>query len=302
MSDIDAAHRSILTDFATQQMNLNPAGIGNECTHWIYAALFEAGALDTDATLKIAQTLPHFTWGTVVSSNDHVQVGDIAQFHGFQNNFFIYLADTAGNSNWLEHTYIRGPNHTGMVSVTPKNGAYWQFESHITDPPETHMHVRRNIIYYDNFAIALSPDDLKKQRGTSAWPADVNTADIKDMRERVDWTGMRQKFSLDLLTATTLQAQVKRSSSSTPTVKGQEIACLFIVRSTGYLRFSCPQASTARLNMNATQLADEKAKLIHMMIASGRTGGSPTEDQYGGDNKAQRLHDNRFDWSYRPSP
>src|SRR4051812_34594871 len=84
MTDIDERHRRILTDFAVYQMKFNPAGIGNECTHWIYAALFEARALDHDRVLHIAQTLPHYTWGRIVSTSD-VQRGDIAQFHGFQN-------------------------------------------------------------------------------------------------------------------------------------------------------------------------------------------------------------------------
>src|SRR6266849_3785461 len=55
MTDIDSSHRRILTRFGVYQMTNNPAGIGNECTHWIYAALFEARALDHDKALKIGQ-------------------------------------------------------------------------------------------------------------------------------------------------------------------------------------------------------------------------------------------------------
>jgi hypothetical protein len=38
------------------------------------------------------------------------------------------------------------------------------------------------------------------------------------------------------------------------------------------------------------------------MIVRGRKGHSPTEDEFGGDNKKQRLHDHRFDWTFSPAP
>jgi hypothetical protein len=53
--------------------------------------------------------------------------------------------------------------------------------------------------------------------------------------------------------------------------------------------------------MNDSQLADEKADLIHKMIRGGRRGGNPDQDEFGGDNKKVRLHDHRFDWSF-PQP
>ncbi len=66
MTDIDSSHRRILTRFGVYQMTNNPAGIGNECTHWIYAALFEARALDHDKALKIGQGGIPYTWGRPV--------------------------------------------------------------------------------------------------------------------------------------------------------------------------------------------------------------------------------------------
>jgi len=299
MAEVDAAHRRILTDFAVYQMNSNPAGIGNECTHWIYAALFEARALDNDKALRIAQTLPHYTWGKQVDT-DKVQRGDIAQFHGFKNSFFIYQ-NTSTGFTFLTSDPIRGPNHTGMVFVVPKNGTYYQMESHLHHPGIPVMTVRGNTIYYESFAIALSASELTQVQKTDAWPATIKTGDIEDMLERIDWVGMRDKYSMDLTAADQLAKELK-GKLSTPAKKanGDDIVCLLVVHSDGYLRFSSPQASPARLKMDAAQLADEKAKLIHEMVKGGRAGGSANQDQYGGDNKQQRLYDHRFDWTYRP--
>jgi hypothetical protein len=301
MTDIDDPHRRTLTDFGVYQMKFNPPGIGNECTHWICAALFEARALDSDRTLHIGQSRPHYTWGRLVATND-VQRGDIAQFHGFENRFFIYQVSSSGGSTWLESRQVRGPNHTGMVVVNPDSGAYYQLESHLHQPDTTRMRVRGNTIYYESFAIALSADDLQQIQGSAAWPTDINTADITDMLERIDWTGMRQQHLIDLVAADRLVRQIKgRAPSAVIKANGDDVACLCVIHANGYLRFSCPQASSARLGMDDTQLATEKADLIHKMIVSGRRGGSPTEDEFGGDNKAQRLHDDRFDWTY-PRP
>jgi hypothetical protein len=299
MTDVDANHRRILTAFGVDQMQFNPAGIGNECTHWIYAALFEARALDTDRTLHIAQRPPHYTWGRVVGANE-VQRGDIAQFHGFANQFFIFQAGSSGRSSWMTNNQIRGPNHTGMVFIVPRSGAYYQLESHLHQSDTTRMRVRGNTIYYQSFAIALSASDLQQMQASAAWPAIVDTGDITDMLERIDWVGMRQQHSLDMLTADRLVRRIRHGTSSAAIkAGGNDVACLCVIHASGYLRFSCPQASIVRLGMNATQLATEQADLIHKMIRGGRHGGLATEDEFGGDNKAQRLHDHRFDWSFR---
>ena len=68
MSAIDQASRDILIEFAVDQYLNNPAGIGNECTHWIYAALLEAHALDSDRGLHISQSGPPYTWGSRVKA------------------------------------------------------------------------------------------------------------------------------------------------------------------------------------------------------------------------------------------
>jgi hypothetical protein len=315
MADIDASHRNLLTRFGVYQMVNNPAGIGNECTHWIYAALFEARALDHDRHLKkgdghlnIGQSGIPYTWGRPITA-DAAQPGDIAQFHGFKNTFFVYQTDGSGGSSWLSATKIRGPNHTGMVYIAPRSGTYYQLESHIHQAGQTVMRVRGNTIYYQSFAIALSADDLKKLKGSQSWPSDVNTSDMDDMIERVDWVGMRDKpsvaltrdkLSIPMGTADTLIARINRKVSPIEVDK-TEVAFLFVVHTTGDLRFYCPQQSPARLAMNDGQLADEKAHLIDTLIKGGRAGGAASEDEFGGDNKKVRQHDHRFDWSF-PQP
>src|SRR5262249_51796679 len=127
MTDVDSNHRRMLTQFGIFQMNSNAAGIGNECTHWIYASLFEVRALDRDRQLHIGQSRPPYTWGRRIGAHA-VQRGDIAQFHNFRNTFFIYQSN-GSTSSWKDRTAIRGPNHTGMVIVTPRSGAYMQLES-----------------------------------------------------------------------------------------------------------------------------------------------------------------------------
>jgi hypothetical protein len=195
LTDVDDSQRSTLTEFGVSQMNFNPAGIGNECTHWIYAALFEASALDFSRALHIAQGRHPYTWGRSVEARN-VQRGDIAQFHGFQNHFFIYQVTSTGTSGYYDRREIRGPNHTGMVFTPPVRGTYYQLESHLTDPSTTRMRVRGNTIYYESFAVALSAADLAKVQLTKAWPNDINGVDIlrrgdaagvHDMLERIDW-------------------------------------------------------------------------------------------------------------------
>jgi hypothetical protein len=324
MTDIDSSHRRLLTRFGVFQMTNNPAGIGNECTHWIYAALFEAGALDHDRHHKkgdghfnIGQSGIPYTWGRPITA-DAAQPGDIAQFHGFKNTFFVYQTDGSGGSSWLSATKIRGPNHTGMVYIAPRSGTYYQLESHLHQAGETVMRVRGNTIYYESFALALSADDVKKLKGSQSWPSDVKTSDMDDMLERVDWVGMRDKpsaaitrdkLSIPMKTADTLIARVKQNDQLARHNKNllpievdkTEVALLFVVHTTGDLRFYCPQQSPARIAMNDSQLADEKNALIHSLIKGGRAGGKADEDEFGGDNKKVRLHDHRFDWSF-PQP
>jgi hypothetical protein len=298
MTDIDSTKRRILTSFGSYQMKTNPAGIGNECTHWIYAALFEARALDHDHALHIGQGGMPYTWGRNVAPMA-AHPGDIAQFHNFQNQFFVYLPDGTGGMRYMTTSRIRGPNHTGMLFTIPRAGAYYQLESHLHEPHIPLMSIRGNTIYYESFAVALSSSAFNAINGSKAWPSDINRFDIDDLLERVDWVGMRANHSITMHQADTEIEKIVHHQ--TPSIDGADIAVLCHVRSIGHLRFYCPQRSTARLAMTPAQLATEKADLIHRMIRGGRQGHSPNEDQYGGDNRQRRIHDHRFDWTF-PQP
>ena len=295
--DISAQKRQILTSFGVDQMNNNPAGIGNECTHWIYAALFEARALDFDSKLHIQQTGVNYTWGRPVNTAA-VQRGDIAQFHNFHNDFFIYWPVSGGGTRWFPLPKLRGPLHTGMVFVTPRSGMYFQLEAHLhQDPGETVMRVRGHTIYFESFAVAIPTTDFSSVKGSKAWPADIDPADEKEFQDRIDWAELRAKWSINLRVAATQFDRITHQKKN-PTIDGKDVAVLFRVLTKGDVRFFCPQASAARLAMSPGELADEKKKLIKKMIKSGRTGGSPKDDQFGGDNKEQRIKDNRFDWTF----
>ncbi|HXL85618.1 MAG TPA: hypothetical protein VN927_00310, partial [Gemmatimonadaceae bacterium] len=214
----------------------------------------------------------------------------------------IYQTSSSG-STWMDATRIRGPNHTGMVFATPRSGAYYQLESHIHQPGETLMRIRGNTINYESFAIALDASDLGRLQGSAPWPSNVVTTDMDDMLERIDWIGMRDDLSIPLATADALVAKIRHHSKSPIQVGTKTIDCLFVVHQTGDLRFYCPRESAERIAMNDSELAAEKADVIHRNIKSGRVGGRASADEFGGDNKKARLHDDRFDWNYpQPEP
>lgn len=298
MTDIDASKQALLTQFGVYQMTNNPAGIGNECTHWIYAALFEARALDHDRALHIAQRGIPYTWGRRIEAAAALR-GDIAQFHNFRNDFFIYVPDSQG---WRIHTAtkVRGPNHTGMVFTQPRAGAYYQLESHIHQHGVPLMSIRGATIYYESFAIAIPTSAFASVSGSQDWPSSVNPLDAADLMERVGWTQLRAAYSISPAKAEAAVRQIRHGH--TPKVDGAEISVLFRVHTIGHHRFYRPQASAARLAMTPDQITTEKAAVIRAMIAGGRTGHSASEDEFGGDNKRARIHAHRFDWTFTQQP
>ncbi|WP_395665944.1 hypothetical protein [Methylocella sp.] len=299
MTDIDATKQQLLTRFGVHQMTNNPAGVGNECTHWIYAALFEARALDHDRALHIGQGGVPYTWGREVAA-PAVERGDVAQFHSFRNEFFIYAPDGSGGSYINTATKVRGPNHTGMVFTKPAGGAYYQLESHIHAPGVSLMSIRGATIYFESFAVAVPASAISRVVGSQNWPSSVRPADAEDLMERVGWTSLRAEFGVSAAAASAAIGQIRHGR--TPTVDGRDVAALFRVSATGRHRFYRPQASAARLSMSPDQLAAEKQAVIRAMIAGGRAGHSATEDEFGGDNKRARIRDGRFDWSFPQQP
>ena len=306
MADLDDAHQEMMTEFGIDQFLNNKAGIGNECTHWVYAALLEARALDSDRPLHISQSGNPYTWGRRVEPLSALP-GDVTQFHSFKNDFFCYLPD-GDSSRWFTASKIRGPNHTGMAVVVPKmiqprTGAFAQLESHIHEAGTAMMSIRANLIFFESFAIALTASQLAAAKASGNWPPNVNTRNFDEMLRDINWLELRRTNGITLAQAAAAIGQINHKKA--PKVDGTEMAVIFRVQSSGHLRFYRPQQSAKRLAMNAADFEKEKARLIAMMIRSGRPGEAETKkhelDEFGSDNKKQRIKDHRFDWTFRPA-
>jgi len=298
MTDVDAGHQGVLSAFGWRQSRQNLAGIGNECTHWIYAALFEARALDFDRALHIAQIGQHYTWGRPIQPALAL-AGDIVQFRNYHTRFTYWIR---GEEPAKSYDMLRGPLHTAMVAITQSHtfdGQHLLLESHIHQPGVAVMTIRPNRVYDDNFAVALTARELAELRGSSIWPATVNTLDAESVARNVVWRSLRDRHPFPLHEADVKLQQAWQGH--TQNIDAQ-IALLFRLRTTGEIRFFRPQQSAARLAMNAAALQAEKQRIIAMMIRSGRPGAHATPghplDEYGSDNRVVRLHDHRFDWQF----
>jgi hypothetical protein len=298
MTDVDAAHQGVLTAFGWRQSRHNPAGIGNECTHWIYAALFEARALDFDRALHIAQTGEHYTWGRPIQPALAL-AGDIVQFRNYHNVFTYWIR---GEDPAKSYDMKRGPLHTAMVGVTQSHtfdGQHLLLESHLHQPGVAVMTIRPNRVYDDNFAVALTAREFADLRRTSIWPDTVNSLDPENVARNVAWRSLRDRHPFPLHDA---EVKLQQAWHGHTQNIDPGIHVLFRLRTTGEIRCFRPQQSPARLAMNAAQLQAEKQRLIAMMIRSGRRGALEGHghhlDEYGSDNKRVRLHDHRFDWQF----
>ena len=298
MTDVDAAHQGTLSAFGWDQWRTNRAGIGNECTHWIYAALLEARALDHDPAQHIAQTGNHYTWGRSVQAAPAL-AGDIVQFRNYRNRFTFWFRD---EGRWLSHEFLRGPMHTAMVAITQSHtfdGQHLLLESHLHQPGIARMTIRENRVYDDNFAIALTTPQFNSLRGTTVWPASVNFRDAESLARNVVWRGLRDSHRFAIHDADAAFRRIMHGQA--PNID-PEIAVLCRLMTLGEIRFYRPQLSRARLAMNAAQFEAEKQRVIAMMIRSGRPGDRPSDnhplDEYGSDNRQVRLRDHRFDWHF----
>jgi hypothetical protein len=301
MTDVDAAHQRILSAFGWAQWRTNRAGIGNECTHWIYAALLEARALDYDRALHINQTGLYYTWGRRIVP-DVALAGDIVQFNNYRNKFTFCFRDNLGGWRWLESEHIRGPLHTAMVAITQSHtfkGQHLLLESHLHQPGVARMTTRDNRVYDDNFAVALTTQEFASLRGTTTWPASVDTSDSESLTRNVIWLKLRDDHPFPMHDADAAIQQLMRQHA--PRLS-PDIAALCRVRTSGEIRFFRPQQSPARLAMDNAAFRAEKQRVIAMMFRSGRPGDRATPghplDEYGSDNKQIRAHDHRFDWQF----
>ena len=100
MADISDASLDKIVRFCEFQRKTNPAGIGNECTHIVYAALYEVDATDgaSDVNRKgspgnptVQTSRTPYRWGRAVDA-DNTKSGDIAQFENVVQTRHIYSA------------------------------------------------------------------------------------------------------------------------------------------------------------------------------------------------------------------
>jgi hypothetical protein len=301
MADVDDMHQGILIAFGWDQWRTNKAGIGNECTHWIYAALLEARALDFDRALHIAQTGQHYTWGRRITPDASIN-GDIVQFNNYRNKFTFCFRDDSGGWRWLEREYVRGPLHTAMVGIDQRatfRGQHLLLESHLHQPGVARMTIRENRVYDDNFAVALTAQEFASLRGTTTWPATVDMSDSESIARNVIWLRLRDDHPFPIRDA---DAAINQLMGRHMPRLGRDVAVLCRLRTSGEIRFFRPQQSPARLAMDARAFEAEKKRLIAMMIRDGRPGDGATPghplDEFGSDNKQVRVHDHRFDWHF----
>lgn len=291
MGDVPQSDSTKIVDFANYQMAKNPGGIGNECTHFVYAALFEVKALD-GALRKAANVdsvkVP-YRWGRNVAFSEMIR-GDIAQFTGHQQTTFIYSQPA---SSWATATMKRLPNHTGIVETRAEDiaGMFLQFEAHLTDPKYTKMQIRIGRVYYEPFAIMIPLVDLNQP---SMGPVkQLAQGSLKDLAETVFWGALRTKYGITAKQAATLEKAARAGKAPA------DIGILFTVSVVkDSVKIFCPQMSNERRAMKASDLVLEKRKLIESMKKSGRAGGDSSGDQYHNDNKKQRIKDGSFDWTF----
>lgn len=301
MPDVDLEHQGILPAFGWDQWRSNPAGIGNECTHWIYAALLEARALDHDRHLHISQVGSHYTWGRRIEPASAL-AGDIVQFRNYVNRFLFWFRD---EGRWLSHDFVRGPMHTAMVAIPQSatfEGQHLLLESHLHQPGVARMTIRENRVYDANFAAALTTAQLTRVRGTVSWRASVDTSDPVDLARHVTWLRMRDNYPFSTHDADIAFQKIMHGRA--PNID-PDIAFLFRLRTTGEIRFYRPQQSRERLAMDDAAFQAEKDRLIAMMIRSGRPGDRPSPDHplddYGSDNKRVRERAHYFNWRFNTS-
>ena len=297
MADVDLMHQRMLSAFGWGQWRSNHAGIGNECTHWVYAALLEARALDSG--LGIQQQHDPYTWGRLIPSSEMI-AGDILQLNNFVNIFQFAFIEPSPWRMLPSLRLARSPRHTAMCGITQSHtfdGQHLVLESHLHMPGYARMTIREGRIYVASFSLAMTARQFAAARADGTIPADLDLNDNYALANKPGWLRLRDNCAIDDHVAS---AAFHRMAHSHDPVLPSDVAFLFRIHTTGQLRCFRPQASPARLAMDATAFAAEKRRLIAMMIRSGRHGDTPSRrhplDEFDSDNKRLRVHDHFFDW------
>jgi hypothetical protein len=292
--DVDRNVSDKILDFCGYQMKYNIMGIGNECTHFVYAALFEVSA--EDGTIKthpkIQQIKVPFVWGRKLEGSE-VRGGDIAQFLNHDQNLFIYSKDA---SAWQVKSNKRAPNHTGIVYNSPLWGDFSQYESHLHQEGLTRMKIRINQVYYESYGIVLTNDDMSRTTSTLIKYLKDRSSSLSRLLSDVSWGALRTAYGVDIRTADAIKKMIK--SNQVPKYRGEEVAIFFEVKISGKISFFRPIVSDRRRNMGEADRAAEKTAVIKMMIRSGRKGHLEKGDAFGGDLKSERVKLGAFSWDY----
>ena len=308
MADVSDADLAKFVRFAESQMNKNPAGIGNECTHFVYAGLFEIramdGALQRNATVNTANN--HLHWGRPIDPTD-AKPGDIVQFWDHHENFLLW---SRGGGMRSSRTLIRGPLHTAVVATPADSanpGGFIVYECHVhTDPSLPLMQIRMGTINYQSYSLEVPDTSLHPQSLTftnfvlSGIEKALETSpnDTLDKLTKFPAYLGRSTFGISDTDARKLETAITSKSMQLPS----DVGAYFRVKQSGMIQIYRPQISNDRRAMRPDALASEKTKLIAALQKGGRAGHSPTEDNFGGDNKARRVKDHRFDWTFVDQP
>jgi hypothetical protein len=302
MADIDPTQRQKLLTFAYNDARSNANGIGNECTHLIYAALFEAGAHDgiMEPSRGIGQSVPPYTWGKEVALAK-AQGGDVVQYHGFQNNFNYW---NLVPSNWRTWRWDkkRSPNHTAIL-FAPTNNYVLELESHLTDASIPKMMTRMGLVFYKAFNIIITDALYRSDQAITSFVDDFPSNPDQFATYLTSKGFLTQPFETIFSKCLVSDADYKKVSDlvladykagkqvTPPTYNNSVARFLFQHKPSGQMKAYIPQASSRRMAMNAVQKDAEKQKLIALLIKGGRAG---THD--GGDSKDERKAAGYFSW------
>lgn len=235
MADISDASLDKIARFCEFQRKTNPAGIGNECTHVVYAALYEVDATDgaSDVNRKgspgnptVQTSRSPYRWGREINSDD-TKSGDIVQFENVVQIRNIYSV----GQPWRNDTKKRLPHHTSIIRSGPLWGSFDHYEAHIKQDGYSHMQVRINTVFYETFSIMLKKSDLPVTSNLIIYIKQYmnDTAQLMDM---VNWGALRRSFTVTPISLARIQKAFASGESPAP-----DAAIFFRLTSLAILNF-----------------------------------------------------------------
>lgn len=303
MADIDPTQRQKLLAFAFNDSRSNANGIGNECTHLVYAALFEAGAHDgvMEPQRGIGQSVPPYTWGKEVALAK-AQGGDVIQYHGFQNNFDYW---NLVPSNWRTWRWDkkRSPNHTAILFGRTNNYVL-ELESHLSDTSIPKMRTRLGLVFYKAFNIVITDAMYRDDQAIMSFVDDFPSNPDQFSTYFTTRGFLTQPFETIFSKCLVSDADYKKVSdriladykagnqSKPPAYNNSSVRLLLQHKPAGQMKAYVPQSSSRRKAMTTAQRDAEKRALIAILIKGGRVGSHDS-----GDSKEERKAAGYFGWT-----